>query len=454
MNAKTGEGGESLEEALSNIKKGKIAPCYLLYGEEDFLIQEALQKIIAALLPPAEQGMNLFTMDGEQENIDDICLALLTVPLFPGRKIVAVKNTALFQSKKLLPTLIQRIRDQLNNNPSQAAAAFLQFLKLTGWKIADLQEGGWNRISDAEWQETIAGDKGEDREKWLPKVLELCVARGLEAAPAKDDASGLNRILAQGLPPGNHLILTAQGVDKRKPLFKQISEQGMVLYFPTPKGEARQKVMLLEAAQEFLAERGKRLTPEAWEVLGKKTGFRLRESMLALDMLVAYAGEQSTIKGSDVEEVVGKTKEDTVFDLTATLVEKNLSQSLLILKDLLEQGVHHLVVLKMLTREVRLLLYAKLFVRSGKLANYSPRMDFNRFQASIYPVLKQEKGLETLTAQHPYVIYKLLKNSEKFPYDALVRHLEQLAEMDLALRSTGKDPQLMLERFLTDLCLG
>jgi DNA polymerase III subunit delta len=458
MDNQPGEGAETLEKVVSSIKKGEVAPCYLLYGEEEYLIQDALNKIIDLLLPPADRGLNLFLMEGEQENGDDICLALLTVPLIPGRKIVAVRNTALFQSKKLLPGLIQKIRDRLESNPSKVAFDFSQFLKLTGWKLADLKDGGWKRITDEEWQKTVEGDKGEDREKWLPTVIDLCAEEGLESAQTRDDLSGLSKILAAGLPEGNHLILTAQAADKRKQLFKQIAEVGKVLYFPRAKGEAKQKFMLLEMAEKLLAERGKRLTPDAWQTLGKKTGFDLRESMLALEKLISYTGDRPNIDSGDVEEVIGKTKEDTVFDLTSALVERNLGQGLAILKDLLEQGVHHLVIMKMLIREVRLLLYAKLFVMSGKLTSYSSNMDFSRFQGSVYPAIKawggKEKGLETLSGQHPYVIYKLLKNSERFPYDTLVRHLEYLAEMDIALRSTGKDPKLMLERFLAEVCLS
>jgi DNA polymerase-3 subunit delta len=459
MNIQPGDKAEALDKVLSGIKKGIIAPCYLLYGEEEYLIQEAFNKIVDLLLPAADRAMNLFYMEGEKENVDDICLSLLTVPLFPGRKIVAVRNTALFQSRKILPTLIQQIRDHLENNPQRAAADFLQFLKITGWKLADLRDGGWKKISDEDWQKAVDGGSGEDRGKWLPKAVDLCTGHGLEAAAAKDDAGGVSRVLSGGLPEGNHLILTALAVDKRKLLFKQIEEKGKVLYFPRVKGEARQKFMLLEMARELLAQKGKKLTADAWQTFGRKTGFDLRESMLALEKLIVYTGAEREISAADVEEVIGKTKEDTVFNLTSALVEKKLPQALVILRELLEQGVHHLVIMKMLTREVRLLLYARLLAASGKLASYSSNMDFSRFQGSVYPAIKalggkEQEGLGALAGQHPYVIYKLLKNSENFSKDVLIGHLEYLAEMDLSLRSTGRDPRLMLERFIAEVCIS
>jgi len=458
MDMQPGESTETLPRVLSSIKQGDIAPCYLLYGEEEYLIQEGLHKIIDLLLPPADRELNLFSVEGGQEDIAALCRSLLTVPLLPGRKIVAVRNTTLFQSRKILPSLIQKIRERLESNPLQAAGDFLQFLKLTGWKLADLQDEGWKRIGDSEWQKTVEGDSGEDREKWLPRLIAICAERGLEAAAtAGDNVEGLSKVLAGGLPEGNLLILTAAAVDKRKQIFKQISALGRVLYFPLAKNEAKQK-LLLQEAQEFLDQRKKKLTPAAWEAIGKKTGFELRDSLLALEKLAVYTGGAATMEARDVEAAIGKTKEDTVFELTAALVEKKLPQALIVLKDLLEQGVHHLVIMKMLTREIRLLLYAQLLLRSGKLTSYKPGMDYSRFQANVYPAIKalggkEKEGLGSLCGQHPYPVYLMLKKAGLFPYDVLIGHLEYLADMDLALRSTGRDPQLMLERFLTAVCL-
>lgn len=458
VETQSGDGEETLENALSDIKKGEIAPCYLLYGEEEYLIQDAFNKLLDFLLPPSDRALNLYAVDGRQENINDICLALLSAPLIPGRKIVAVKDTTLFQSKKILPGLIKKIRDNLASDPSRAADDFLRFLKLAGWKLDDLRESGWKRITDEDWQKIDPGDSGEDREKWIPKVIDLCAERSLKSVASVEDAENLSRVIAGGFPKGNHLILTAQEVDKRKQLFKQIAETGKVLYFPHAKGENRQKFLLLETAQEMLSVSGKKLSPDAWEAIGRKTGFDIRTSMSALEKLIIHTGNKPNIDVGDVEEAVGKTKEDTVFDLTTALVEKNLPQSLMVLQDLLEQGLHYLVIMKMITREVRFLLYAKLLVMSGKLESYNPSMDYSRFQGRVYPTIKalggkEKNGVGNLSGQHPYVIYKLLKSSESFSYKTLLKYMEQLAEIDVSLRSTGKDPRLQLERFLAEVCL-
>ncbi len=122
--------------------------------------------------------------------------------------------------------------------------------------------------------------------------------------------------------------MTAETVDKRKRLFRIISEIGVILHFSQVRGETRQKNALIGTAKDLLAKTGKKLTQDAWIAIGKKTGFNLADSMGALEKLIAYTGERMLIEDSDVEEVVGKTKENTVFDLTRALVDKDLNMAL------------------------------------------------------------------------------------------------------------------------------
>lgn len=446
--------GETLEAVLAG---GEVAPCYLIYGEDDYRAGDALNRIVNRLVLPADRDLNLFPVDGEQEDLTWLCETLLTLPLIPRRKVIVVRNTQLFHSRATLPDIIRKIRDHLDNNPARAASYFMEFLKITGWKLDELSDGGWRNVSDEEWRATVAGDSGEDRETWFPRIIDFSSGGGWEVKEAPDRTDRLCEILTDGLPPGNHLILTAVSVDKRKRLFKVLSEVGKVLHFPSLKGESRQKQVLMVQAAELLAQSGKRMSPGAWLVLGEKTGFNLRESLAGIETLVSYTGDRATIEDADVEDVVRTTKEERVFDLTALIAEKNLAPALITLTHLLEQGVHHLLILSMLAREIRLLLYAKVFIMSGKLALFRPDMDYGRFQRTVYPAIKEwstpgSRKESGLAGQHPYVIYNALKNSARFSREDLLRSLEELLEMDIAFKTTAKEPKFMLERFLMRLC--
>jgi DNA polymerase-3 subunit delta len=446
------------EKILTELKKGKAdpSPCYLLHGEEEYLLKDALNKIIAAIIPANDRDMNLFFMDGENEDIDVLCETILTPPLIPGKKVVVLTNTRLFQTRMVLPEIVQKIRQNFENDPDTAVRYFLQFLKITGWNMDDLRDGGWKRITSDNWQKTVDGDSGHDRETWLPDMIEICIGRGMDAGEQRGVAERLEDTLRKGIPEGIHLIITAEAVDKRKRLFKIISETGIVLNFSRLKGEARQKNTLMDTAKDLLAQSGKKMTPDAWIAMGRKTGFNLAESMKALETLITYTGDKISIEASDIEEVVGKTKEDTVFDLTGALVARKLDVALSNLKDLFDQGINHVLILSMIAREIRFLLHAKMFIRSGKLGSFEPNMDYDKFQRSVYPAILEWRGDKGgkggLDSQHPYVIYNSLRNSYRFSYEGLLKYLEDLVDMDIAFKSTTKEPRFMLERFIVDVC--
>jgi DNA polymerase-3 subunit delta len=438
-----------LEKILADIAKGRIPPCYLLFGDEEYLIRDALDKIIQLIIPASDRDLNLFVLDGDTEDTDKLCESLLTVPLLPGRKVVVVRNTRMFHSRKTLPVIIQKIREHVNANPARAAADFMLFLRMTGWTLDDLKDGGWQKISDEQWQQAVESDASQDREDWLPAMTAFCAAHRLETKPSGEDTERLEVALKNGLPEGNHLILTADAVDKRKKLFKTLSEVGKVLEFTRLKGDAKQKGLLMESARELLANKGKKMAPAAWLALGKKTGFNLRSSMAALEKLITFTGEKPTIDEGDIDAVIGKTREETVFNLTAALAEKNLPAGLAILRDLLDQGDHPLMILAMFAREIRILLQAKLLLETGTLAAYRAGMDYGRFQKALFPEIKLRLGSAT---PHPYVIYQALGHAGRFRRASLIHHLDSLVDIDLALKSTSKDARLMLERFLIQVC--
>jgi DNA polymerase III subunit delta len=446
------------EKILMDLKKGKSkpSPCYLLYGEEEYLVKDALNKIVATIIPVSDRDMNLVFMDGENEDIDSLCETILTPPLIPGRKVVVVTNTRLFQTKTILPEIVQKIRQNFENDPDTAVRYFLQFLRITGWNIDDLKEGGWKKIARDNWQETVEGDSGHDRETWLPEMIEICVSRGMDVHEQRGVAERLEDTLKKGIPEGIHLIITAETVDKRKKLFKIISETGIVLNFSPLKGEARQKNALMDKAKDLLTRSGKKMTPDAWIAMGRKTGFNLAESMKALETLITYTGDKTSIEASDIEEVVGRTKEDTVFDLTGALVARKLDAALSSLQDLFDQGINHVLILSMIAREIRFLLHAKMFIKSGKLGSFEPNVDFEKFHRSVYPVILEwrgDKGVKgSLDSQHPYVIYNALKNSYRFSYESLLKYLEDLLDIDIAFKTTVKEPRFMLERFIVKVC--
>ncbi|HEU19702.1 MAG TPA: DNA polymerase III subunit delta [Deltaproteobacteria bacterium] len=449
--------GQTLLSVLDDIKNGRCVSCYLLYGDEEFRIKEALNRIIDALLPSENRDFNLFLLDGDRTDFDAICESVMTPPLLPGRKVIAVTNSPLFASQASLPDIVKSIISSIDKDPAKAVKAFGVMLHMTGWTLEELQGDGWQRIPDDVWNDAMGTEADVGREKWLPKVLEIAGRTGVDIRPARNEAALFEQILTKGFPDGNYLILTTAFVDKRKKIFKMLAEHGVCLSFSKARGEDELKRLFLQTARDILDKSGKKLTTKAITALGNRTGFDLRETMGAVEALITHAGDAVTIDEDDVENLIEKTKEDSIFDLTAALANRNVQKALKTYRDLVNHGVHHLVVLMMIGREIRMLLQAKLLFRTGLLTSFTPHMTFSQFRHSVLSHLQQvndQEGVKkrSILGQHPYAMYNVFKHAGNFSYDELTTYMDSIGALDIALKTTGKNPDLLIERLLIEMC--
>ena len=137
MTAERKSPADGLAGVLREIGQGRTAPVYLLWGEE-FLVREALDKIVAALVPEADRAFNLFFLDPEQTDIDNICAELSVAPLLAGNKVVVVRQAPFLQADRQTPgEVLQKAREYLETDPLRAAREFMVFLGLAGWTLEE-----------------------------------------------------------------------------------------------------------------------------------------------------------------------------------------------------------------------------------------------------------------------------------------------------------------------------
>jgi len=134
---------------------------------------------------------------------------------------MVVKDTTLFHSTENLADIVAKIRENLENHPALALRYFLVFLDMAGFSLEDLQNDGWKKISDDEWDKIVKGDAGEERAKWLPRILEICSGGEKDRQSAMDAADRFEEILKNGLPGGNCLIFTAKREERERMLLER-----------------------------------------------------------------------------------------------------------------------------------------------------------------------------------------------------------------------------------------
>jgi len=448
----------SLEKLITDIQNGAALPCYLIYGTDEFQVKKSAERIIAAFGSFPDEELRYFVYDGESADEGDIAGALQTTSLIPGAKIISVRNSRFFQSPSPARTSIADIIVALESDEKKAVRLFMMFLESAGWTLDDMKDDGWRRITDRAWSAATDDATGTDRATWIPRVLDAVLKYHVSPVSAPGRGNGaVEEVLKTGLPAGNHLVMTAETVDKRKALYKIIADKGAVLSYEQLKVEGKKRALVRNTVRDILSARGKTMAPDAFEAFCEKTGLSLPVVMAELEKLVTYTGDKKAIEVEDVCTAIGGDGEATIFDLTNAIGRRDGATALAAVRFLADRSVSPLFILSMVTREVRHLLQAKILLDSQCQGLFSSEMTYGRFRERVYPAVTQcrpPSGSREgwLWAQHPYPVYSVFKEAYRFTVDDLVAALERVSETDAALKTSAADPFHLIRRLVIDLC--
>lgn len=432
------------------IDKGEKAPVYLVVGER-FLCQQAAGELVEHLLPdPRQQASCLTQLDGDQEEPGQTLNQLRTYSLFGGRRVIKVTDSRLLFSKVVGKTLWERAMQGQENNDSTAAGRCLrQFLELEGLSGAELLE-----LSASAWQGQLGFARPSGDLGWITDLAGSGPTGGGSKGGGGDVAELYMAALREGLPGGNILILTAEAADKRKKLYKCIAEVGVVMDLTVDGGSGRaaEKVrteVLEEVVKKTMSELGKTIEPKALAVLLERVGFHPVAATLESEKLALFAGERKSITVADINEVVGRTREEAIFELNEAVANQDLGAALLIAGRLREGGTHPLAIIAALRNHLRKLLV----VRSlQELDNpvYSAGFSSQSFESAYLDRLKKSRTtpLPKDLPSHPYALYMLFKKAEKFSLRRLTGALSELLEAEYRLKSSGLPEKLLLDELL------
>jgi DNA polymerase-3 subunit delta len=311
-------------------------------------------------------------------------------------------------------------------------------------------------------------------------MVEECLAQNLTAIPYEDNSDQLNNAIkvdeeGKGAPQNNILILVAEYVDKRKKLYKTINNIGGIIDFSIQRMsrdsadiEEEEMGALSQKANELLKKSDKAFGKGAFKTLANKTGFNMGIFLNELEKVILSVKDSKKIEVKDIEETVGRTKEDSIFDLQEAIGRRDLQGAMLYLGELLGQGEFYLVLLQGIAKEIWRLIVAKEFIENELKGKWNSKMDEGPFKKYIYfPIvlkMKKEKKKEegpgykknpnNIYKLPPDALMKLLKNSENFTKEELYQFIKLLAETDLKTKTTGVPPVHFLENVLVEICLS
>lgn len=82
----------SAREILAHITSRSVQSIYFFFGEEDFLISETIDALIAAIVPVEMRAFNVDIVDGEKADVKDILSLASAYPMMNEKRVVVVKD--------------------------------------------------------------------------------------------------------------------------------------------------------------------------------------------------------------------------------------------------------------------------------------------------------------------------------------------------------------------------
>ena len=452
---------QDIPKLLEEIKLGVTSQIYLLFGER-YLCRNAAQEIIDSLLPENKrQDANLQQIDGDQEDLNRTLHLLKTYSLFSGRKIFWVTDTKLFYSKGVAKNVWDKACEKNERNePQQAQRYLLQLLNLASISPQEMAEENIASLSASRWKTLFGFTRPQGDLSWARDLLADIPA---DVSPAKsegtDSSTMYTHAFEAGIPRDNILILLAEAVDKRKRLYKYIKEHGVFLDLSVDPGSSAaakrdQDKVVRELLHSTLTRYGKDIESQTIPVFLERVGFHPVAVVMEAEKLALYVGDRKVITREDVDAIIGRTREEALFELTEAVTSGKLEDGLLILDHLQSSGIHGLAILATLRNHLKKLLLVR-SLQEVKSPAYTKSMAFPVFQKNYLPKLKEgrEEWTNLLWKGHPYGLFMLFRQAARFRCEDMQEGLKELLTAEYRMKGSPVDSRLIMDSLLFNLML-
>ena len=210
------------------------------------------------------------------------------------------------------------------------------------------------------------------------------------------------------------LVIFAEGkLDSKRRLVKLLKRDSQIIEATTPK-EQDLKRYFSSQAQEL----GLQFVGDSLDQLLLKSGYDFGESQKNLALLKAYK-EDGQITLEEIEEVVPKSLQDNIFDLTQMILKCQIDQARNLVKDLRLQGEDEIKLIAILLSQFRMYSQIKIFSEEGQS------------ESQIVASLSDLSGRKV----NPYQVKFALRDSRRLSLSFLKQAMMTFIEADYAIKS-------------------
>jgi DNA polymerase-3 subunit delta len=440
-----------LPALLADTQQISATSIFLFFGER-YLCREAADLLQEALIAGGKGAVH--PIDGDQEDSSLTLSKLLSFSLLPGRQVYRVSDSRIFHSKTVAGTIWEKAKQGNDSGKTAAAMRHITAFAKLGSVSLDSQTP-FSEISASHWEKTFSCAKPTGDLSWADTLLVQAVGTGrMGKGGATNVTDRYIDTFTSGIPAQNCLILTAETVDKRQRLFTFMKKKGIVVDCTVAAGSSsaaqkEQKSVLLEMMQKTLADLGKKIEPRALELFFDRVGFHPVAVVTEIEKLALYVGERPQITCADLEKMVGRSREDALYELTDAFGKRQIGRTLTILNRLQENGTHALAILATMRNYLRKMLIFRSIQLQPSPAWHNG-MNAQQFQGAYLSALKAKDQWSDILAGHPYALFMSFSKASEFSCNELKKWLKLLLEAEFRLKGSPLPQHIVLEElFLT-----
>lgn len=210
-------------------------------------------------------------------------------------------------------------------------------------------------------------------------------------------------------------------LDERKKVTKQLKKTAITIDVKQLDEKAVRQYLLNTLENSEI-----KMDRQAIDFFLRLTDLDLSKMMRELQKILLYGQEQEVITVKEIEQLVPKTLEHNLFDMTQYILSGRTEQALQLFQDLVTQGEETIKINAILLSQIRLFLQTKFLVKIG---------------------YQQVNIAETLKI-HPYRVKLAMQEVRKFDEQTLRRLFDELVEMDYEIKSGKIEKELSFQLFV------
>ena len=219
--------------------------------------------------------------------------------------------------------------------------------------------------------------------------------------------------------PNTILIFTvfSDTVDSRRKLYKLIKEKGKIEEF--------NKITNINSYVRKLFN-GYNISYNTINLFIKRVGNDLNSLSNEAEKIKIYKINDNIITDNDIINCTHEKIDINIFKFIDNIINKNKKESITTYKEMLKVGEEPIKIIVMLANQFRLMYQTKILTSKG----YT------------------EEDIANLLHSKKYPVHLAIQKGYRYTSDTLLKHLEELADLDIKIKSGEIDKNLALELFL------